>query len=504
MARVAAAGEAGDLPCERAVGVALARVERREVLLDGREVAAGDRAGERLAPDRRRTRSATDDAHERRERFERARRTRGREPLDLAEQRDEVVRRDDRGRVVLRPRPSRRARTAASRARAASSAVCGIAGHRGPRARAAARRPIVADGNDCSGCSAPTRTSGRASSSDVEHVDAQRAGEMHARARPARATARPVSGRGFDRAVGRRDDHERRARGRRRRRASAPRRGTGRGRGRRRVGRAAGDRRRRSSRARAAPSAIVVPARPGPTNERRCACCRASMRAVPCETGSTTLPPLRARLPTSRSAVDEAGRDIAERCEHEAALPHPRVRDREVGRRRSRSRRTSKTSTSSVRGPQRSARTRVRRPLELVARVEQRVRIELGVDRDDRVEVRVLRRARRPARSRTRARPRRPSTRRRRASASTASCRCASRSPRLEPSARYAARVPQRSMRTRDVSRPRPRTGGSSLRTSTTTPFDARVGAAHFGDARREPLEQLVTAPTRRPGCTAR
>ena len=36
------------------------------------------------------------------------------------------------------------------------------------------------------------------------------------------------------------------------------------------------------------------------------------------------------------------------------------------------------------------------------------------------------------------------------------------------------------------------RTGGSSLRTSTTTPCTRGIGPAHLGDALREPLEQLV------------
>ena len=57
-AGVAAAGEAGGLAGERAVGVALGRVEVAQVLLDGREVAARDRSGERVGRARRRTRSA--------------------------------------------------------------------------------------------------------------------------------------------------------------------------------------------------------------------------------------------------------------------------------------------------------------------------------------------------------------------------------------------------------------------------------------------------------------
>ena len=157
---VAPAGEPGDLARQRAVGVALAGIERREVLLDGREVAPGDRTGERAGrADAERVGHRR--AHERGERLERNA-ARIREPLDLAEQRDEMIRRHDRGRVVLRAvAVGELERAQAERGRELGRLR--IAGHRGPRAAQA----LDADrrrGNVCNGCSAPTRTSGRTSS----------------------------------------------------------------------------------------------------------------------------------------------------------------------------------------------------------------------------------------------------------------------------------------------------------------------------------------------------
>ena len=98
---------------------------------------------------------------------------------------------------------------------------------------------------------------------------------------------------------------------------------------------------------------------------------------------------------------------------------------------------------------------------------------------------------RRPARSRRRARPRRRATPSARASASTARCRCASRSPRFEPSARYARASRHRSMRTPTWSTPRAHRR-LQLAHLDDDALHARVGAAHLGDARREPFEQLV------------
>ena len=159
----------------------------------------------------------------------------------------------------------------------------------------------------------------------------------------------------------------------------------------------------------------------------------------------------------------------------------------------------SSTSTSSVRGPHRSARTRSR--VRLAARGRRAsscVRVEVGVDRDDRVQVRVLRRPadRRglvDARHRDDARrPRSPRARRPRPGGTRAGRRGSSRARGTRARHTFDAHA--------DVVDHRARTGGCELAHLDDDAVHARIGAAHLGDARREPFEQLVAAPSRRRG----
>ena len=342
----------------------------------------------------------------------------------------------------------------------------------------------MVDGNDCSGCSAPTRTPVRRSSSGVEHVEPARTGEVHderagldRRARPPAAPAR--------------------SRGRVSRRSPAPRRAptsdTSAVRvarhaaadvGRRRVGRPARDRRRRSSPARPGRARSSFPARPGPI--------RATVRCSFRHGGRNV-------TAASRHAFPRRRRRRPARARRRAAAParSPRSHIRGCGIVSSGSSSAtssySRTSTSSVRGPHRSPRTRCASRSMLLREREQRVRIERRCrSRRPRSGTRPAAGHRR-ARSRTRARPRRrrrrrpPRARRPRAADARAGRRGSNR-------ARGTRGVTARRARRR--SRACARTGGCSLRTSTTTPTHARIGAAHLGDPRREPFEQLVAAPT--------
>jgi hypothetical protein len=94
---VAPTREPRHLASERAVRVALGGIEGAQVLFDGREVAAADGTGER-AGRAHAERVGNRRAHQRGERLERHAGRPG-EPLDLAEQRDEMVRSHDRGRA---------------------------------------------------------------------------------------------------------------------------------------------------------------------------------------------------------------------------------------------------------------------------------------------------------------------------------------------------------------------------------------------------------------------
>ena len=153
-------------------------------------VAACDRAGERGrrpqvvdVVERR--------PHERQERLERHAGVGG-QPLDLAEQRDEVVRRDARGRVVA----------GAVGVGAADAERAETQGEREHARRAAGRRPRTRSrrdgrgrasppGNDWSGCSDPRSTSGRRRGERRRGPRASPRRRGGSRARPARPTARP-------------------------------------------------------------------------------------------------------------------------------------------------------------------------------------------------------------------------------------------------------------------------------------------------------------------------
>ena len=173
---VAVVGEPGRLAGQGAVRVAFRRRELAEVVGDGREIAARDRPGERGA--------RTEPEHvgqarlgERRERLERNA-GRGREPLDLTEQRDEVVRRHDRGRVIAR------ALLVGDRERAAARAR-----RRAPRPAGHPRSRPTIPGAGRGPCS-PTA----ATAADAARRRARRAA-ARAAARTRRARANPRGGR---------------------------------------------------------------------------------------------------------------------------------------------------------------------------------------------------------------------------------------------------------------------------------------------------------------------
>ena len=301
-----------------------------------------------------------------------------------------MVRSDDRGRRGSAPVRNRAARRDAGRARARSRTS---ADRRPPRPtrRGAARRRSVVDGNDCSGCSAPTRTSVRTSSSGANTsrpneparctTSAPRLDRRRDRVRAA-AMARSgvaTSTSAAPRATSDTSD------------ASAPSTWP-----RPRSTAASGARPRRRTAVQPwsiRPSVIVVPARPGPISasvrfRRRIAFQPALLR----EDASDKVTPA-SRTPSHvASASTRLGRDVAQRRQHEPPLPHARVRNREVGvverhvvDEQARRRRACADP---------NARPRARRELlDPLATAQQRMRIEIGLDRDDRVEVRVLRRA---------------------------------------------------------------------------------------------------------------
>ena len=346
---------------ERAVRVALAVGERVEVAADGLDVAAGDRTGERARPDRA---SAT---------LSSVARTSGRNassgtgatPLDLVEQRDEMVRRR-----CTRPRGSgrgrrRRPRPGCSPSAARASRTCGspATAHHAPASRAG---PASVDGQRLQRVQRAGRAPGpRASASSPRapgEVDHERVGRDRGASRGRHRVDRGVraSRRSRDRRPGA-DVLDRRPR---RAEARAPRHGCSARRG-------CGRRPRR-------------PASPRPTSAARSSCRPGPGPRAPAHppvptpfTGLTLRrgsgpsgPDLALRetqllaavtvTPSQPSAgcVDALRRDVVQRREHEGPLLHPGVRDLEVGLVDARRRRTSRTSTSSVRGPQRTVRTR--------------------------------------------------------------------------------------------------------------------------------------------------
>ena len=280
-----------------------------------------------------------------------------------------------------RPRPPRGTAPARRRAaRTAAARACAparrSADHRRPRptSRAAARRPIVAGRKRLQRVQRADAHVGAHARASRERVDAQRAREVqHERAglerrrdrsRAAASIARsgvatitsaaPRPGVGHERRLG------------------AEARGGGRG-GRRR--RARGPRpRRRANRARAAPSAIVVPARPGPTSAR--------VRVPATVPASMPRSSTRRRgggsakvTPASRTPSHVASASTRSGAtSRSGASTNPRSHMRgcgigEIGDRRCATSSTSNTSTSSVRGPHRSARSRVGERFDLLTRV---------------------------------------------------------------------------------------------------------------------------------------
>ena len=415
-----------------------------------------------------------------------------------------MVRRHDRGRVVLRAAARRAASNGCSPSAVASSAVCGspaTAAHEpGSRSTPDRRRRERLQ---------------RMQRADA-HVGPDARASRRTRRRPSEparcTTSAPGSSDGatraggrLDRAVGRRDDHERRAAAR-----VGDERGVGveaRGgrRGRRGVGRAARDRDDASSPARAARARSSVPARPGPTSASVRRSGDGCLRPCPlfyASDGSDNVTPA-SRTPSHvASASTRSGA-----TSRSGASTKPRSHMRGCGTVRSgvvdaARRRTSSTSTSSVRGPHRShAHALGALPRSRGTARSSSCGSRLGVDRDDRVQVRVLRRPadrrglvhardRDHVDARRRARARRP-----RAAATRAGRRGSSRARGTR-----AGHV-QRSMRTptwstwaapagRACAPPRPRPGRA-------------LGEAHVGDARRELLEQLVVLVGDRRRCTA-
>ena len=140
-------------------------------------------------------------------------------------------------------------------------------------------------------------------------------------------------------------------------------------------------------------------------------------------------------------ALDPFRRDVVQRREHERPLVHPRVRDLEVGLVDVLVAVEQDVDVQGARSPADRAHP-ILELLDAIADVEQLARREIGVDRDHRVEEVVLARTADRRGLVDRATPRRPSIPSVAASASTARCRWASRSPRFEPSPRYARVTP--------------------------------------------------------------
>ena len=194
-----------DLPCERSVRVALAGIERCEVLFDGHEIAADHRAGERERGadaervDHRRL-------HQRARTRRRARRTRSRAARPVrAAQRGGSRRRPPRRDTATAG--CREVRTAAFRTRRAARRSADPRRPQ-PTSRAGARARWSRSERIAAGCIAPTRTSGR---SVWRSANASRPRD------PARwSTSAPGSSddaklprRRLDGPVGCRDDHDR-------------------------------------------------------------------------------------------------------------------------------------------------------------------------------------------------------------------------------------------------------------------------------------------------------
>ena len=407
------------------------------------------------------------------------------EPRDLPEQRDEMVRRDGRGRVVARPGRRRVTRNGRMPSETARRSTVGRPVDRAPRARAAGRRRARATATTAAG--AATRPRRR----DAPRAACASSSSVHA---PERWTtsapgsqARRERGRGVgDRGVGRRDDHEVGV-ARRRRRPSRPAR---RARGRAAVLDGASGARPATATTRPPAGGRARPRSwsrrgPGPTRANaRCVVDRAQSHStssfqprcgVPDYSGSRNASPVRAHAVASRRGirVRPARVEVGERHEHERPLRHPRVRDHEVGLVDPLVADEQHVDVERARPPALASRTRSAVGLEPLrdARAAPRAS-SVGVDaRRPRSGSRPAP-GRRPARSRTPATPRPRRRRRSRASPSTASWRCASRSPRFDPSPRYARASRSRghrSMRTATWSTIA-RTGGCSLRTVTATP----------------------------------
>ncbi len=115
------------------------------------------------------------------------------------------------------------------------------------------------------------------------------------------------------------------------------------------------------------------------------------------------------QLGDGRSPQAEVGRQVGQRAQHELALVGPRVRQRQLGAVALLAPSYQSRSRSSVRGPQRTSRSRPIRGLDREQCRQQRVGIELGVAARPRRSGTAAGRCSRPGRSRTPAR--RPATR---------------------------------------------------------------------------------------------
>ena len=317
-----------------------------------------------------------DGAHEREQRLGRHAGRVG-ERCGLPEQRDEVVRRDRRGRVVRGAPVGGALGTAACPSDTARRSTDGGPVDRAPRAGEARDTPSSGDGSDCSGWSEPTSTSGRAARELVELVERACAGEVDARARPARGPA-PVRPRSSAIAcVGRRDDDEVGARARRRRPSPPARRGA--------------PRHAASTRASGARPATATGVQPraderdrhrgtgaaGPHQGERplrstVTCTSTFLPFVPAPGAGCRSTRAASMLAGSGGHDCRVGRDprSAQSGSRSASGTSTKARSaiRGCGTTRSgsstRSSPTSSTSTSRVRGPQRSARTRLGRGLD--------------------------------------------------------------------------------------------------------------------------------------------
>ena len=251
---------------------------------------------------------------------------RRRHPLDLAEQRDEVVRGDHRGRVVGGPVVVGHLERPAAEVVDHPAAPWGRPPPRTTRRRPDARAPTSGFGSATSGCSAPRRRGCGPSTSSPSDPARWATTVAVGPARPRRP---------------RRRWHRRAWRspgGRRPRPRSTT------------VVAAAEDRRSTRHPACASARAHRAPGPPAADHPERRHRQSSVQRPDPTRPGPR---------PRSLQLVGhQVGGQVGQRGHDEAALAHPGMRDTAGRARRPVRRSTQRTSTSSVRGPQRSSRTR--------------------------------------------------------------------------------------------------------------------------------------------------